>query len=39
VEREARAQIDLALKTGVPVTHLDHHMRVMMMTPDLFRIY
>jgi chitin disaccharide deacetylase len=38
-EREARAQIELALKTGVPVTHLDNHMRVMLMTPDLFRIY
>jgi hypothetical protein len=38
-EREARAQIELALKTGVPVTHLDNHMRVMTMTPDLFRIY
>lgn len=39
VEREGRAQIELALKTGVPVTHLDNHMRVMTMTPDLFRIY
>ena len=39
VETEVRAQIALALKAGVPVTHLDTHMRVMTMTPDLFRVY
>lgn len=36
---EAKAQIDLALKSGIPVTHLDNHMRVLMTTPDLFRVY
>jgi chitin disaccharide deacetylase len=36
---EARAQIELALKTGIPVTHLDNHMRVMTTTPRLFQVY
>jgi predicted glycoside hydrolase/deacetylase ChbG (UPF0249 family) len=36
---ETHAQIDLAIKTGISVTHLDTHMRVMTITPDLFRVY
>ncbi len=39
VENELRAQIDMAKRTGMPITHLDHHMRVMMVTPALFQAY
>jgi hypothetical protein len=39
VEGELRAQIDMAKRAGIPVTHLDNHMRTMMITPRLFQSY
>jgi hypothetical protein len=39
VEGELRAQIDMAKRAGIPITHLDNHMRVMMVTPALFQSY
>jgi len=39
VENELRAQIDMAKRAGMQITHLDHHMRVMMVTPALFQSY
>jgi len=39
VRRELRAQIQLALKRGIPISHLDHHMWVLLQRPDLLRIY
>jgi hypothetical protein len=39
VESELRAQIDMAKRAGIQITHLDHHMRVMMVTPALFQSY
>jgi predicted glycoside hydrolase/deacetylase ChbG (UPF0249 family) len=38
-QTETRAQVEMALKAGIPVTHLDSHMRVMTLTPSFFRIY
>ncbi len=39
VEIEIRAQIDKAIKSGIPVSHLDSHMGTLFATPDLFRLY
>jgi predicted glycoside hydrolase/deacetylase ChbG (UPF0249 family) len=39
VYRELCAQIDGAFERGVPVTHLDHHMWVMLQTPELLKVY
>jgi predicted glycoside hydrolase/deacetylase ChbG (UPF0249 family) len=39
VEGETRAQIDMAKRAGLPITHLDSHMRVMMVTPVLFQSF
>jgi len=39
VERETRAQIERATSAGIHVSHLDTHMRTLMWTPDLFRVY
>ena len=39
VEGEARAQIDMAKRAGISVTHLDNHMRTMLVTPALFQVY
>jgi predicted glycoside hydrolase/deacetylase ChbG (UPF0249 family) len=39
VEYELRAQIDRAMKAGIPITHLDTHMAAMVSSPDLFGVY
>jgi len=39
VEGELRAQIDMAKRAGIPISHLDHHMRALMVTPALFQSY
>jgi chitin disaccharide deacetylase len=39
VETEERAQIDLAKKAGMQVTHLDNHMRALTVTPAMFQTY
>jgi len=39
VEAEVRAQIDLALKLGVDVTHLDGHMGSLLSTPEIAEMY
>ena len=39
VEDELRAQIDRAKRAGIPVSHLDNHMRVLLVTPALFQSY
>ena len=39
VEREIRAQIELALAMGIHPTHLDSHMGVLFSRPDLFAVY
>jgi hypothetical protein len=33
VEGEARAQIEMARRAGIPISHLDSHMRTMLVTP------
>jgi hypothetical protein len=33
VEGEARAQIEMAKRAGIPISHLDNHMRTMLVTP------
>jgi predicted glycoside hydrolase/deacetylase ChbG (UPF0249 family) len=35
VEGEARAQIEMAKRAGIPISHLDNHMRTMLVTPAL----
>lgn len=39
VEQELRSQIQRALAYQIPVSHLDHHMWVMYMRPDLLELY
>jgi len=39
VEIEIRAQIEKALASGVPVSHLDSHMGTLFATPEMFAIY
>ena len=39
VEGELRAQIDMAKRAGIPISHLDNHMRAMLGTPALFQSY
>jgi len=39
VEGEVRAQIDMAKRAGIPISHLDSHMRTMLVTPSLFQVY
>lgn len=39
VEGEVRAQIEMAKRAGVPISHLDNHMLTMMLTPALFQVY
>jgi hypothetical protein len=39
VKAEVQAQIDMARRAGLPITHLDNHMHVMLLSPMLFRTY
>lgn len=39
VKLELVAQIELALKSGIRISHLDHHMWVMFRSPELLRLY
>ena len=39
VEGESRAQIEMAKRAGIPISHLDNHMRTMLVTPALFQVY
>ncbi|MES2793114.1 MAG: polysaccharide deacetylase family protein [Planctomycetota bacterium] len=39
VDRELRAQIQKALDRKIRITHLDHHMWVMLQRPDLLKVY
>lgn len=39
VERELRAQVDLARAAGIAVSHLDSHMATLFRTPELFAVY
>lgn len=39
VEAELRSQIDLALKRGIPLSHIDTHMGALWMRPDLAELY
>jgi len=38
-EGEVRAQIEMAKRAGIPISHLDNHMRTMVVTPALFQTY
>jgi hypothetical protein len=38
-EGEVRAQLDLAKKAGISLSHLDQHMNTMILTPRLVQIY
>lgn len=39
VENEERAQIELGRTAGLPITHLDNHMRALLITPRMFQTY
>ena len=39
VEKELRAQVELAYAIGMRPTHLDSHMTALFTTPELFRMY
>src|SRR5688572_20411963 len=39
IDRELRAQIDHARKSGVRLTHLDSHMATLFRTPEFFEVY
>jgi predicted glycoside hydrolase/deacetylase ChbG (UPF0249 family) len=39
VERELRAQVDLAKASGINLTHLDSHMATLFRSPALFEVY
>jgi len=39
VEGELHAQIDMAKRAGISITHLDQHMRALTVTPALFQSY
>ena len=39
VERELRAQVDLARGAGIAVSHLDSHMATLFRSPELFAVY
>lgn len=39
VEKELRSQIELALKYGIDVTHLDSHMFTLYLRPDYLAVY
>jgi len=39
VERELRAQIRRAVRAGIRITHIDHHMFVLYSRPDLLDLY
>ena len=39
VERELRAQVDLAREAGIALTHLDSHMATLFRSPELFAVY
>ena len=39
VEKELRAQVELAYAVGLRPTHLDSHMTALFSTPELFRMY
>ena len=39
VGAEERAQIDLAKKAGMTISHLDNHMRALTVTPAMFQTY
>ena len=39
LEDEERAQVNLARKSGIPISHLDNHMRTLLLTPALFQSY
>lgn len=39
VETEARAQIEKAKKSGIPISHLDNYAKVLILTPALFQVY
>ena len=39
IDRELRAQIDHARKSGLTLTHLDSHMATLFRTPEFFEVY
>ncbi len=39
IEGEVRAQIEMAKRGGISISHLDNHMRTMLLTPALFQAY
>jgi len=38
-EKETRAQIEQALRAGIPITHLGNYMKTITQTPPLFNVY